>query len=229
MCTVDCETQLEIVRDWFSDDHLECATALVQEYVINFRGRRFDCLAAKTAPNRIEPNDLAAVRSLSVGFPHDFVACLSNQATKARIKKTLEDIPTGKRLEELSCDEFELFLGEGSVAWDAWHELVLALKKSRARAPYVVASKLLAAKRLTLIPLEDSLVRRVLQTPRRNIWKVIHCLVRDQQLYNALVSIREVVAVDDPLTLHRILDIVAWRKAQGHCCQLDADHPARLT
>lgn len=121
----------------------------------------------------------------------------------------------------LSCDEFEQLLGPESLSWQAWWEIVEALKKSKARAPYVGASKLLAAKRLSLIPLEDSLVRRALDTQRRDIWKVIHCMVGDPDLLKALKQIRGSIPNAQTLTLHRILDIVVWRKAQGHCCQLN--------
>src|SRR6185437_13487551 len=97
-------------------------------------------------------------------------------------------IPAEMALEDLSCKEFDEHLGPGSVAWAAWYELSGLLKATGARAPYVGASKLLAAKRIRLIPLEDSYVRRVLNTSRRDIWQVIHCLVRDPQIGAGLLQ-----------------------------------------
>lgn len=101
----------------------------------------------------------------------------------------------------------------------AWWQLVDCLKRAKARAPYVAASKILAAKRLDLIPLEDSYVGRVYGVSRRNIWKVIHCLVRDPYIRQRLELLRQQVSSASQLTIHRILDIIAWRKYQGDCCK----------
>jgi hypothetical protein len=129
----------------------------------------------------------------------------------------LVQIPVDAVLEDLSCEQFDEHLGRDSAAWAAWLELSGLLKAAGARAPYVGASKLLAAKRIRLIPLEDSYVRRVLRTGRPDIWQVIHCLVRDPQVREGLLRVRAAVPAAGDLTVHRTLDIIAWRKQQGHC------------
>jgi hypothetical protein len=90
------------------------------------------------------------------------------------------------------------------------------------RAPLVGASKLLAAKRLRLVPLEDSYVRRSLGSSRRDIWKILHCIVRDPQVREGLEQVRGEIPFASHITLHRTLDIIAWRKRQGQCCQANA-------
>jgi hypothetical protein len=106
-------------------------------------------------------------------------------------------------------------LGPGSAAWRAWEELSGCLKNAGARAPFVGASKLLAAKRLRLAPLDDGYVRRSLTTSRRDIWKVIHCIVRDPQVREGLGQVGSEIPSAGHITLHRTLDTIVarWRRA----------------
>jgi hypothetical protein len=219
MCQDDCEEQRELVRSWLSDDHFECAVSLLSGYLEGFRGREFDVLARTTDPFVIEPNDLRAVRRLSVGFPRSFVECLEQEKSKRYVHAILQQIPTGVLLEDLSCEEYGRLLAPGSVASNAWRELANCMKQAGSRNPYVAASKLLAAKRPGLLPLEDSLVRKALKTKRRDIWRVIHCLLRDPVILKGLKKLRRAVPAARGLTLDRILDIVAWRKGRGDRCR----------
>lgn len=144
------------------------------------------------------------------------------------LREILMQIPADAALEDLSCSEFDRLLGARSAAWTAWDELSNCLKSATARAPLVGASKLLAAKRLRLVPLEDSYIRRSLGISRRAIWKIIHCIVRDLQVREGLERVRREVPSASHITLHRTLDIIAWRKHQGHCCQADASRACLL-
>ena len=219
MCEDRCRKQLDLVRSWLAPDHQECARWLLCDYVARFDGYRFDELAYGTSPDVIAGSDLDAVRKLSIRFPGAFVENLNGDDVKERLGKLLAQIPADMALEDMSCEQFDEHLGCKSAAWAAWDELSGLLKTAGARAPYVGASKLLAAKRIRLIPLEDSYVRRVLNTSRRDIWKVIHCLVRDRQIREGLLQARAAVPGAGHLTVHRTLDIIAWRKQQGHCGQ----------
>lgn len=183
MCEDRYQEKLDLVRSWLVPDHQGCAQWLLGDYMAGFRGRWFDELANGTSPpDVITGRDLDAVRKLSIRFPSAFVQDLQRVDVKERLGKLLEQIPADAGLEELSCEQFDEHLGPDSPAWAAWYELSALLKAAGARAPYVGASKLLAAKRIRLIPLKDSYVRRVLRTGRPEIWKVIHCLVRDPQI-----------------------------------------------
>lgn len=218
MCEDDCRAQLETVRSWLSDEHYDCATWLVSGYVSGFGGARFDKLASETPADTITEGDLNAVRALSIRFPRAFVQYLEQDNVRRHFRQVLMQIPSDAVLEDLSNSEFDQHLGLDSFAWEAWEELSGSLRNAKARAPLVGASKLLAAKRLRLVPLEDSYVRRTLKTSRRDIWKVIHCIVRDPQVRAGLGQVRRDVPAASHLTLHRVLDIIAWRKHQGHCC-----------
>jgi hypothetical protein len=217
VCEDRCREQLDLVRSWLTLDHQECASWLLCDYMDQFGGARFDKLAnGDSPPGVITESDLDAVRALSIRFPRSFVQALEGDDVKERLGKLLVEIPADAVLEDLSCEQFDKHLGRGSAAWAAWEELSGLLKAAGARAPYVGASKLLAAKRVRLIPLEDSYVRRVLNTRRPDIWMVIHCLVRDPQVREGLLRARAAVPAAGQLTVHRTLDIIAWRKHQGH-------------
>jgi hypothetical protein len=221
MCEGDCQAQLEIAHKWLSDEHQECAKWLVDDYMSRFCGARFDKLASGTPANMITEGDINAVRALSIRFPRAFAQHLERDDVRRHIREILMQIPTDAALEDLSCSEFNRLLGPESAAWKAWDELSGWLKNAKARAPLVGASKILAAKRMQLVPLEDSYVRRSLGTSRRDIWKVIHCIVRDPQVREGLGRVRLEVPSASHITLHRTLDIIAWRKQQGHCCRAD--------
>ena len=65
----------------------------------------------------------------------------------------------------------------------------------------MAASKLLSAKRPLLIPLEDSLVRKVLRVSRREVWAAIYWAVRDEQINERLMALRDEVSVGPSLPL----------------------------
>lgn len=67
--------------------------------------------------------------------------------------------------------------------------------------------------------LEDSCVRRALDSSRHNIPQVIHRIVRAPQVREDLGWIRQQSPAASHITLHRTLDVIAWRKQQEHCCQ----------
>jgi hypothetical protein len=217
MCEDICRSQLQIVHPWLGEEHYESARWLVRDYADRFRGACFDTLASQTPANAITEGDLNAVRALSIRFPQAFVQHLEREDVQRHVREILIQIPAEAILEDLSCPDVDRLLGPESTAWRAWQELADCLRTARARAPLVGASKLLAAKRLRLVPLEDSYVRSSLRTSRRDIWKVIHCIVRDPQVRDSLARLRHDVPAARDFTLHRILDIIAWRKHQGHC------------
>ena len=76
------------------------------------------------------------------------------------------------------------------------------------------ASKLASAKRPTLIPIEDSLVRRILRVNRYDMWRVIYELVNDRDIRNGLLLLRREVPEARSVPLHRILDVVVWMRAR---------------
>jgi hypothetical protein len=210
--------RIEKVRSWLRCEHRHCAVWLVSDYYAGFRGAQFDALAGSRPTDAITPGDLDAVRALSIGFPTAFVDGLGRGDAAQRIRAMLSQVPSDIDLEDLSYAQFKELLGPDSFAWRVWEDLAAALREAGARAPLVGASKLLAAKRPRLVPLEDSYVRRALGCRRRDIWEVIFHVVKDRQVREDLIWVRHQSGADS-VTVHRVLDIIAWRKQQGHCCQ----------
>lgn len=209
---------VEKVRAWVSGPHVERAVWLVSDYYTQFRGRRFDELAGSSPAHAMTETDLDAVRALSIGFPRAFVQSLTSEPVQRQIRGILGEIPTDAVLEDLSAGDFDQLLGPRSRAWAAWDYLAASLKEDRARAPLVGASKLLAAKRPRLVPLEDGYVRRALGSGRYEIWQVIHGIVQDVDIRAGLAAVRQQVPGARHVTVHRVLDVIAWREQQGHCC-----------
>lgn len=216
MSVADCRSALDNARAWLSPQNREASADLVADYLDNFRGARFDQIAATTPADQITSDDLDAVRTLSIRFPNAFVRKLEDEQTRHHLAGKLAEIPSDIDLKDLSDLQFDRLLGPQSVAWELWTDLSRWLREGRARAPLVGASKLLAAKRLRLIPLEDSYVRSALCTERHDIWAVIHCLVRDREVGSGLRWIRDHTPSASTVTTHRIMDIIAWRIHQGH-------------
>jgi Family of unknown function (DUF6308) len=209
--------QIEIAKGWLKPDSIGHATALVAEYYDTpFAGAKFDKLAGSGERDELGPDDLGAVRALSMGIPRGFVAQIESTEFKKEMRVHLGLLSPELRLEDLSVKEYDDLLVKDAPAGRAWDFLVADLKQYRARGPYVTASKLLSAKRPLLIPLEDSFVRKSLHVSRKQAWEAIHRIVRDSEVSDRLSQVRDAVPNAGHVPLHRILDVVAWRKGRGY-------------
>ena len=171
------------------------------------------------------PRRAARVGRPGVGFPPVFVKSLDDSDVQRRIREALSGIPPDAVLEDLSEADFDRLLIPDSLAWAAWDELVAMFRNAKASAPLVGASKLLAAKRPRLVPLEDSYVRHALGCSRREVWQVIHRVVQDPHIRTELAVIRQQIPAARHITVHRVLDVIAWRERQGHCSQCQVRLP----
>jgi hypothetical protein len=105
-------------------------------------------------------------------------------------------------------------LRAASRFYDAVHA---ALRSSKSTSdPWVTASKLAARKRPRLIPVRDSLVRKLLDTGTHTVhadWLLYRDLVRDRAIIDSLTHALESVGqpVRDPLL--RVLDVALWTMA----------------
>jgi len=210
---------VELVRTWFDAENLDHSKSLVAGYYDPnhaFRGATFDQLAGKGNASQIEETDLDAIRALSIHPSRQFVALTGSAEFRADVSEVLRNIPEGLMLEELSRREFDDLLEPGCAAWEFWEVLAANMRSTKTREFNVGASKLASSKRPTLIPIEDSLVRRLLKVRSFDTWRVVYVLVRDPTIRRGLSRLRDEVPAVDTVPLHRILDVVAWRRAQGH-------------
>ena len=93
--------------------------------------------------------------------------------------------------------------------WPAWE-----LDRELTCLPDVgptLASKLIARKRPRLVPVYDSVVRKVLGT-KKDHWEPIRVALRkeDHALHNRLLRLRKEAGLPDNVSVLRVLDVIAW-------------------
>lgn len=167
-----------------------------------FTGRWFEEFAAIGDPNRFEPSDVLAVEALSVKVPPEAAATLLITGSE-RFNGLLRQIPREQNLWEVR----RLDVNVGSPADDLHSALV-----DVDGIGWVVASKLLAAKRPKLIPVFDNEVREFLKPPRELFWVTLHDELSDAARRE---TIAEVCQVAPPqVSLLRRVDVALWRAAK---------------
>ena len=93
--------------------------------------------------------------------------------------------------------------------WPAWE-----LNQELTCLPDVgptIASKLIARKRPRLVPVYDSVVRKVLGT-KKDHWEPIRVALRkeDHALHNRLLRLRKQAGLPEKVSVLRVLDVIAW-------------------
>lgn len=177
-----------------------------------FTGSHFESLGAdQNLPNQITASDLLAVGTLSVNVPaRANIALLGELAEE--ISGLLAQIPADIRMGELRDEpNFTAQLGPDSPALALWDLLRRnAEGESRWDVGPTIASKIMARKRPHLIPIEDSVVSRVIGQGEQNSWRLWwEALVADEYLEERASEVREHISRHQLSTL-RALDIVLW-------------------
>lgn len=172
-----------------------------------YSGSFFDTLETDKSPaNVYTTSDFYALMCLEVDVP--IAAGLSILGEKAEeISELLSAIPNVP-LGSLSEKEFERYLGPDSPAMQLWRTLLSYDYIGPTRA-----SKLMARKRPHLIPIQDSVIRKVAGfSPKDNDWRLWwEALTRDGDhlLEQRAQELREAVNRPDIATL-RALDVMLW-------------------
>jgi hypothetical protein len=167
-----------------------------------FTGRWFEEFAAIGDPNRFEASDVLAVAALSVEVPPEAAAAMLITDTE-RFNTLLRQIPREQNLWEVR----RLDVNVGSPADELHGEL-----RTLRGIDWVVAGKLLAAKRPQLLPILDNVVNDFLQPPKELFWVTLHDELFDASRRQA---ISEVCQVAPPhVSLLRRIDVALWRAAK---------------
>lgn len=177
-----------------------------------FTGSHFESLGAdQNLPNQITASDLLAVGTLSVNVPaRANIALLGELAEE--ISGLLAQIPADMRIAALRDESsFNDHLGPDSLAHTLWDLLRRNAEfDSRWDVGPTIASKIMARKRPHLIPIEDSVVNRVIGRGKQNSWRLWwEALVADEYLEERASEVREHISRPQLSTL-RTLDIVLW-------------------
>lgn len=162
--------------------------------------------------DRITDSDAVAVSMLSVKVPARAIIGLQEQPLAAHIEKLLADIPTDVKMSELTVQQAQERLGEGSPAWLLWKEL-RRTPKTRWDVGATIASKILARKRPHLIPIWDKVIGSVVgKDSAADQWLNWHNLfMEDPDLAGRLARIQELSTVQTPISELRIMDAILWR------------------
>ncbi|KAA0110617.1 DUF6308 family protein [Mycolicibacterium sp. P1-5] len=193
------------LAEWFSGNADQVRSDLVGYFGGGkqpFTGRWFEELAAMSDPNRFEAPDLLAVEALSVTVPTEAAASLLITEIE-RFNSLLREIPREQELWEVS----RLDVSSGSAA-DRLHAELRTLPG----VEWVVASKLMAAKRPKLIPILDNEVRNYLQPPKSFFWVTMHDELSDPARRRAIEEACQ--AAPPQVSLLRRMDVALWRAAR---------------
>jgi hypothetical protein len=172
-------------------------------------GAHFDSFEGH-GPGRLTAEDIIAVACLSVHVPAR--AALEILGTESgEISRLLGLIPNSA-LEDVPFEAHDKWFGEGSAALLLWR-----LLRTHQDVDATTASKIMARKRLGLIPIYDSVVGRLTGFPTaKGTWRAWHqAFSTDAEFTDRLRSLREAAGLEH-VTLLRILDVVLWMHgAQG--------------
>lgn len=190
---------------WFTDNADQIRRDL-QSYFgggkESFTGRWFDEFAAIGDPNRFEASDVLAVEALKVEVPSDAAATLLITETE-RFNALLRQIPREQNLWEVP----RLDVNVGSPA-DNLHRALVSVPD----IGWVVAGKLLAAKRPKLLPILDNEVNNYLKPPRELFWVTMHDELSDGSQREAIADVCQVAPAH--VSLLRRIDVALWRAAK---------------
>ena len=213
------------IRDALTTISSEKAKQFAEEYfaldarypgVGRYTGAHFEALGEdQNRPNQITASDLLAVGTLSVNVPARAAIGILGDLAEA-VSALLAQIPADARLGNLKGkDAFDSLLGPASPSLALWDLLRRNAKNEhRWDVGPTIASKILARKRPHLIPIEDSVVDRVIKRGRQNSWRLWwEALAADDALEKRASEVREHIGRPQLSTL-RTLDIVLWKSGQ---------------
>ncbi|MCV7192217.1 DUF6308 family protein [Mycolicibacterium brumae] len=189
------------LAEWFTDN-VDQVRADLESYFGGakpFAGRWFDEFAAIGDPNQFEATDVLAVEALSVAMPPEAAARLLLTETE-RFNALLRRIPREQDLWEVP----RLDLSVGSPA-DSLHRELRTLRG----VDWVVACKLLAAKRPRLLPVLDNVVNDYLNPPKGLFWVTLHDELSDTPRREAIATVCD--SAPPHVSLLRRIDVALWR------------------
>jgi hypothetical protein len=155
--------------------------------------------------NVITSDDLVAVSLLSVEVPGP-----------AAVRILRDDREQISELLSLIDDRHLVTVEPGDIVpeWPAWR-LWTVLKHGADGIGSTIASKLLARKRPLLLPIQDSVVVRVIG-PTDNLWASLAEALRedDESLHKHLIRLRTVAGLPEWITPLRVFDVVTWMEGK---------------
>lgn len=197
------------VRAYFEGEQREWASLALQAYCTGqdangaslYSGAWFDRLADRSAADSFTAVDLVAVTMLSVTVPPQATIRIL-ETERATFTKLLQDVGPDRPIWAADADD----IGVNSAAqrlWQALHDL-------DGLGP-VIASKLMAVKRPSLIPIYDKHVNAALGWPAGSGWVAMRSSMLDA--HEHVLSTIGQAGVE--VSALRAVDIVVWMHQHG--------------
>jgi hypothetical protein len=173
-----------------------------------YTGSQFEYLVDSANPNLITPKDLLSVNSLSVDIPVRVSLWILSNEGQAFISSHLSQVPQDL---EIWSDEAEQALGPEGPMKRIWDILKTAHwpqpREGNGLGGRTKRSKLLAAKRLHLIPVVDRVVKEVFPGVD-DYWQAFRTALQNNEIRTEI----ELATASAPphLSLLRKIDAVIW-------------------
>ena len=205
------------IRSWLlSDENKQrIQNHLNRYFTVQYSGKHFEWFVAQSDLKMFTPWDILAVEALSVTVPTETARWLLEPNTERddHLAEALRSLVPGQ--DSLwTCDE-EL-LSDGKPL-----SKLYSMLRARDGLGYVTASKLLAAKFPSVVPIRDSKVETLLGLEKsRAWWSPIRKLftVPGQSLPGHLDELKVPTEVGTVTTLRR-LDVILWMEAKARKIQ----------
>ncbi|MGE2835434.1 DUF6308 family protein [Mycobacterium sp. SMC-4] len=190
------------LADWFEANAAQIAVDF-DRYFTSFTGRWFEPFAAVGDPNRFDASDLVAVEALSVQVPPEAAAKLILKEPD-RFNALLRELPRSTDIWDVPRETLQ----DGPAA--ELHTMLRTLPG----VDWVIAGKLLAAKRPRMIPILDNKVRDLLQPPASRFWVSMWDELSDE---SQRMTVTEVCAgAPTDVSLLRRIDVALWMASTQH-------------
>ncbi|WP_406375582.1 DUF6308 family protein [Streptomyces sp. NBC_00647] len=174
-----------------------------------YTGARFERLGGggdrREVVDHFTAEDFVAVAMLSVNIPARAILHVLEPVESAYFNGLLSEIPSDTEL----VDAAPGHVAQGSPAWTLWTRLC----EVDGIGP-VGAGKLLARKRPRLLPVYDSVVKKVFERPAQDLtfWSDVRTELRRDQgaLASWLEDVRDLAEIGEDISVLRVLDVAAW-------------------
>ncbi|MGW6138107.1 DUF6308 family protein [Streptomyces sp. NPDC055140] len=174
-----------------------------------YTGARFERLGGggdrQEVVNAFTAEDFVAVATLSVDVPARAILHVLEPVKPRYFNGLLSEIPSDTELANAAAAH----VAEDSPAWTLWIRL-----REVDGIGAVGAGKLLARKRPHLLPVYDSVVKKVFERPTKDLtfWSDVRTELRSDQgaLVSYLEDVRDLAEIGEDISVLRVLDVAAW-------------------
>lgn len=188
-------TMRRLVR--VADDEEALKIALINHWASS--ASQFDRLSQQTDQARIEPLDIIATTALGPPIPAEQAAWILDDVGQWLTTEILADVPT------------DVVLSTADVSTVHRVADLFNLLRTEAKLTRSATTRLLAAKRPALVPIDDAMTRRALRYAKSDLWWSPWREAIDDDLAQKVRTVRDQAASQatgvETLSVMRVLDI----------------------